>query len=72
MQNTCNTKKMETQQPTYMLKREGKLIPVFVIPPKEPPCRQRLIEKYRDQINKNKVEINPADFYNWNDTAVYC
>ena len=66
------SQKMDNTQPTYYTEKNGQVVPVFVIPAPEEPCRLTLIEKYRDQINKNKPEINPNEFFNWNGDAIYC
>ena len=39
------TMNFDNEEPTYFIDRQGRQVPVFVIPAKEPPCRATLIDK---------------------------
>lgn len=63
---------MNSKKPDYYIERNGQKVPVYIIDSQttKPKKKRNFLNIPRKK--KKSTEVNPLEFMNWNETALYC
>ena len=59
------------EKPDYYIERNGQKVPVFVINKQDSKPQKKSFLKI-PKPKKKRLDVNPLEFMNWNETALYC